>query len=141
MKPFHDLLYKYLTHFFIGNCQFIAISIRNTYHCEIPRHIKQTPQILNVLINFCMCELIVNLLVNRLTVNEVLNFHLRCHSVRFFNQSANFVVATGIKPICFWLCFRRIYQVVSIVEYIPRAVYILLTKTISIVPFFKLCLM
>ena len=54
--------------------------------------------------------------------------------IRFPDKATNHVVAAGIRPIVFGSSFRIGQQFVTIVQHIPRAIYINISKEITIIP-------
>ncbi len=141
LKIFHNLRYKNITHCQIWNRQFHPSSFCSPSLCQIASCKKQAPDIVDRLIDFWICEFLVNFLCNYLTCHKTLDFPFCSSICGFLDKTFYCVIAAGVDPIIVRLYIWLASNPVTMVQHIPRTIQLRISKLIAIVPFFYCLIM
>ena len=140
-KPRQHLLHIDLTHLAVRNPQLVSAAGRFLRRRQVARHIEKTPNVADAAPDFIVRQLLVQRLGDRLALNQALDFHLRRAVRAFADQLAHHCVSAGVQPVRLRLCLRVDAKRVDIIDYVPRAVYVLPAETIAVIPFSRFLMM
>ena len=133
LKPDADLIDKQSPDFLVGNHELVWIVTDSAFGCQISGSEKYTPQIFNALIQFIVSQFLVNVFGNGFPGNQVFHF-VSGLCASHVNKSAHNGIAAGVQPVV----LRRecgITQVIcTIIDDIPWAVHIHISKMIAVIP-------
>jgi len=134
LEPRKHLLLKDVLNLAVRDAQRIDASVRIIDRRKVARHVEQAPQIFNVRVDFGVRQVFVERLRDRFTLDQPLDFQLLRAVAALLNEPPHHVVAAGIDPVRLRLRLRIKAQRVDVIEYVPRAIHILLAEAVAIVP-------
>ena len=111
--------------------------------CQIPCGKKHAPQIRLPCfrirtVKICISQFRNQYLFHTFTGDQRLDFCLGCFR-SILDHILNNGIAAAVFPMRLHLCICVFTELVALVQYIPRTIYIHMAKMVSIIPFFYIC--
>ena len=122
----------------VRNCKPVAAVTYSSTLGKIPGHKKCTPEIVGICIQILICDHLINVSVNIVSIYQTFQFILykTARMIHTVYQMVNHIITACIHPVIFHPCIWIPDVIPAIINDIPWAIYICISETITVVPFF-----
>ena len=135
MKPLLYLFNKYFSYFLIRYDQLVYAFFCFSAFRQIPGSKKYAPNMIHTSVQITICQFLSDLFSYAFPADQLLNFPAGILTGHLQEFSDNFIAAC-IHPESLRFCVRFGHQQINIINHIPWTVYICISNTITIIPFF-----